>query len=320
MTRKITVAAALAAAALLAAFIWISLRDNPMLSETPTPMEGVGAGDAASMEGAQSPVQPQETPAADGEPSADSGAAELDTGPYKFERWQDAANHLAELIGLEYDALIAAGVDPRKARSKAYHDVCERIFDDKEDPALTAALGQYLPYGEDVPMEKRTQEAMPIEEFGSKQFLVRSGRLPPLALKAGSLSLPNGERYYFDEGEEVVVIWQARHVPADTEWGRQELAEMEETLAQWETKLAQDPENTEAQEAIAVIQTAMIEMYTPELENHRKELRVGLSPEEIKRRLKEGGPPIDTETKPEDLQPSRPDLKLTVLELGVIDE
>ena len=74
MTRKITIAAALAAAVLLAALIWLSLRDDPMLSETSTPLEGVDGGDAALMEEAQSPVQPQETPAADGEPSADSGA------------------------------------------------------------------------------------------------------------------------------------------------------------------------------------------------------------------------------------------------------
>ena len=199
MTRRITVAFALASAALLAAFIWLSLRDDPMQSETPTPMEGVGGGDAASMEEAQSPVQPQETPAADGAPSADSGEPESDTGPYKFEGWEDAANHFAELIGLEYDKLIASGMDPLKARSQAFHDVQERIFDDKEDPALYVALLQYLPYGKDVPMEKRTEERMPAEEYGSTQFLVRAGRLPPLALKAGSLSLPNGERYYFDK-------------------------------------------------------------------------------------------------------------------------
>ncbi|MDE0020938.1 MAG: hypothetical protein OXT69_06115 [Candidatus Poribacteria bacterium] len=319
MTRKITVPVALAAAALLAAFIWFSLRDAPMLSETTRHMEGAG-GAAASMEEAQSPVQPQETSAADGEPSADSGVAELDTGPYKFEGWEDAANHLAELIGLEYDAQIAAGVDPLKAETQAYHDVTGRIFLDEEDPALTAALSQYLPYGDDVPMEERTEERMPMEEFDSAQFLVRAGRLPPLALKKGSLSLPNGERYYFDEDEEVVVIWQTRYVPADTEWGQQELAQLEKEYAQWETKLTHDPENTEALEAIAAIQTLMIEMKTPELRTHRKERRKR-SVEEIKRRARERHlQPPSTETKPEDLQPSRPEYKLTVLELGVIDE
>ncbi len=319
MTRKITVAAALAAAALLAAFIWLSLRGAPMPPETTKRMEGAG-GAAASMEEAQSPVQPQETPAADGEPSADLEAPELDTGPYKFERWEDAANHLAELIGVEYDAQIAAGMDSLTARSQAYHDVTERIFEDQEDPALYAALVQYLPYHEDVPMEERTEEAIPEEEFGPEEFLVRSGRLPPSALKAGSISLPNGERYYFDDDEEVVVIWQTRSVPADTEEGRQTLAQLEKERAQWETKLTQDPENTEAQDAIAFIETSIIVMNTPELKNHRKEMRIR-SPEEIKRRARERHlRPRSTETKPEDLQPSRPDLKLTVLELGVIDE
>ena len=321
MTRKIAVVVALAAA-LLAAFIWLSLRDDPMQSETPTPLKGVGGGDAESMEEAQSPVQPQETSAADGgEPSADSGEPEPDTGPYQFEGWEDAANHFAELIGLEYDAQIAAGVDPGKAESQAFHEVQDEIFIGREDPALAAALDQYIPYGKGVPMEERTEERMPAEEYGPTEFLVRAGRLPPLALKAGSLSLPNGERYHFDKDEEVVVIWQKRYIPADTKEGRQELAEMDETLAQWETKLTHDPENTEALQAIAVIQATMIEMRTPVLETHRKEMRIGLSPDEIKRRARERHlQPRSTETKPEDLQPSRPDLRLTILRLGVIDE
>ncbi|MDE0021240.1 MAG: hypothetical protein OXT69_07650 [Candidatus Poribacteria bacterium] len=318
MTRKITVAAVLAAAVLLAAFIWLSLRDDPMLSETPAPMEGVGGGDAALMEEAQSPVQPQETPGADGKPSADSEVPELDTGPYKFEGWEDAANHFAELIGLEYDELIAAGVDPLEARMQAYDNVRQRILYDKEDPALYATLLQYLPYHKDVPMEKRTRDAIPAEEYGPAEFLVRSGRLPPLALKAGSLSLPNGERYYFDKDEEVVVIWQTRSFPTDTEEGRQVLAEMEKEYAQWETKLAHDPGNTEAQEAVAAIQEAMVKMNTPEFQTHRKELRIGLSPEERERRREKKR--TSTEIKPEDLQPSRPDLRLTVLRLDVIDE
>ena len=322
MTRRITVAFALAAA-LLAAFIWLSLRDDPMQSETPTPMEGVGGGDAASMEAAQSPVQPQETPAADGQkPSADSGAPKLDTGPYQFEGWEDAANHFAELIGVEYDELIAAGVDPLKARMQAYNNVRQRIFDDQEDPALYAAMLQYLPYGEDVPMEERTEERIPLKEYGSRQFLVRSGRLPPLALKAGSLSLPNGERYYFDEDEEVVVVWQTRGAaPADSEEGRQVLADLEKEYAEWETKLTHEPGNTEAREAVAAIQEAMIEMRTPELQYHKKMLRIGLSPEEMKRRARERHlQPLSAEIKPEDLQPSRSDLRVTVLRLGVIDE
>ncbi|MDE0021073.1 MAG: hypothetical protein OXT69_06790 [Candidatus Poribacteria bacterium] len=322
MTRKITIAAALAAAVLLAALIWLSLRDDPMLSETSTPLEGVDGGDAALMEEAQSPVQPQETPAADGEPSADSGAPESDTGPYKFERWEDAANHYAELVGLEYDALIAAGVDPDKAGSQAFHDVQENIFIGREDPALAAALEQYLPYSDSVPMEERTEKRMPLKEYGPRPFLVRAGRLPLLALKAGSLSLPNGERYYFDEDEEVVVIWQTRHVPADTEEGRQMLAQMEKDYAELETKLTHDPGNTEALEAIAALQTWMVDMRTPQLKNRWKEVRIGLSPEEVKRRLRERsqlrGP--RPKPKPEDLQPSSPDLRLTVLQLGVIDE
>ena len=183
MNRKITVAVALAAA-LLAVFIWLSLKDDPMQSETPTPMEGVGGGDAASMEEAQSPVQPQETPAAErGEPSADSGEPELDTGPYQFEGWEDAANHLAELIGLEYDAQIAAGVDPLKARSNAYHDVTNRIFEDQEDPALYAALLQYLPWDDSVPIEERTGESIPEEEFGPRQFSCPRGSFTPPSLE-----------------------------------------------------------------------------------------------------------------------------------------
>ena len=293
-----------------------------MPSETSQPMEGIGGGDAASIEEEQSPVQPQETPAADGAPSADSGAPELDTGPYQFEGWEDAANHLAELVGVEYDAQIAAGVDPDKAESQAYHDVTSRIFEDQEDPALYAALLQYLPYHEDVPMDERTEERMPEEEFGPAPFLVRSGRLQPSALKAGSISLPNGERYHFDKGEEVVVIWQTRSpAPADTEEGRQTLARLEKERAQWETKLAHDPENTEAQEALEFIEASMIVLKTPELKDHRKEMRIR-TPEEIKRRAMERsqGREQKTEIKPEDLQPSRPDLRLTILRLGVIDE
>ena len=290
-----------------------------MQSETPTPSEGVGGGDAASMEEAQSPVQPQEASVADSEPSANSGEPEPDTGPYQFEGWEDAANYYAELIGLEYDKQIAAGVDPFKAQSQAYHDILKRVLIDEEDPALAAAMEQYLPYGEDVPMEERTEERMPEEEFGTIQFLVRSGRLPPLALKAGSLSLPNGERYYFDDDEEVVVIWQTRGpAPADTEEGQQVLAQMEKDYAEWETKLTHDPENTEALEAVAALQTLMVDMRTPRLQNRRKELRIGLSPEEMKKRSEEKRP--STETKPEDLQPTSPDLRLTVLRLGVIDE
>ena len=286
-----------------------------MLSETPQSMEGVGGGDAASMEEAPSPVQPQETPAANGAPSADSGAPEPDTGPYQFEGWEDAANHLAELIGLEYDAQIAAGVDPLKARSQAYHDILEGIFEDQEDPALAAALEQYLPWHESVPMDERTGESIPEEEFGPRPFLVRAGRLPPLALKAGSFDLPNGERYYFDDDEEVVVIWQTRGpAPADTEEGRQTLAELEKRREQWETKLAHDPGNTEAQEALEFIETSMSALKTPELIEHREELRSGLTPDQIRNNYG-----LDL-IKTEDPQPSSPDVRLTVLRLGVIDE
>ena len=58
----------------------------------------------------------------------------------------------------------------------------------------------------------------------------------------------------------------------------------------------------------------MIVMHTPVLENHREEMRVGLTPEQIRRN--HGIELIRTE----DIQPSRPGLKLTVLRLGVIDE
>ena len=96
---------------------------------------------------------------------------------------------------------------------------------------------------------------------------------------------------------------------------------LEAAFAHWETDLAHDPGNTKAQEALALIQAEMIKLKTPQLKNHRKEMRISRSGEEIKRRAKERYlQPPSTETKPEDLQPSRPDLRLTILRLGVIDE
>lgn len=321
MSRATTIILAALAAAVLGVFVWFWLIDESSLSEI-----GVGetgrsdsAGEEALTEENLSPVQtPQEAP----QPSetAAGSSDEADTGPYKFERWEDAADHMAELMGLEYDARLAAGIDSKNARIQAYNVVRKRIFDDEEDPALLAALMPYLPYDESVPMEKRTRPAMPLEEYGSTEFLVRAGRLPPSALKQGHLTLPNGNRYYFDPNEEVIVKWQKRYVPAETEGGKIELAMWEGILAKANAELAQNPGDTETQEDILAIQAEMDALTTPQLKNYHRSFRIR-EPDEARRRSRMHAYEIMELEKleVENPQPTRPEYKLTILELGVIE-
>ena len=89
---------------------------------------------------------------------------------------------------------------------------------------------------------------------------------------------------------------------------------LEKRREQWETKLAHDPGNTAAQDAIALIEASMSALNTPELIEHREELRSGLTPDQIRNNYG-----LDL-IKTEDPQPSSPDVRLTVLRLGVIDK
>ena len=102
MTRKITVAAALAAA-LLAAFIWLSLRDDPMQSETPTPLEGgVSVGDPKSrgMNDQNRTSQAERFAPADGAYVHESRfSAESATNPDRIDREERAREKLRELTG-----------------------------------------------------------------------------------------------------------------------------------------------------------------------------------------------------------------------------
>lgn len=294
MSRKTVIAAALFACSILGVFVWLWLTDALPLYERKESRGAENGGENAMLtEEAQTPIQPpkEAPPLSESEPL--TSLPETDTGPYRFERWQDAANHLAELIGVEYDALLAAGMEPLEAQSQAYHRVFERIFDNKEDPALAAALYPYLPLHPDSPIKLNADRRIPLKEFSSAAFLVRAGRLPSTAMKKGRISLPNGEYYYHDDHEDVIVIFKMRHIRAETEEGRQKLAELEKANADWKAKLVQNPADMRAREVLEYIEEEIENLKTPQLKTYRYE--------------RSGG------------EPGHPDYKRTELDLGVID-
>lgn len=135
MSRTTAIVVAALAAAVLGAFVWLWLNND---SPSEADLDGAGASDSAGetmlTDEDQTPVQaPQETQ----QPSETivvERPAEADAGPYKFERWEDAADYLAELVGLEYDARLAAGLDQNQASSQAYHAVDKRILKTKKIP------------------------------------------------------------------------------------------------------------------------------------------------------------------------------------------
>ncbi|MDE0020544.1 MAG: hypothetical protein OXT69_04070 [Candidatus Poribacteria bacterium] len=327
MSRQTAIAASFAAA-LLGVFIWTWLASVRLSNETALLVDGGRNGEAVALtEDAQSPVLTQETPEPDGAPPQKQTAAGpvADTDPYKFEKWQDAANHLAELMGLEYDALLAAGKDSKTARIQAYNDVQRRIFEDNEDPALTAALQQYLPAVNAPPAE--LAKRMPLSEYGSVQFLVRAGRLPQSALKQGYLTLPNGERYHFDMDEEVIVRWQTRSIAAETDRGKKMIAMLLEFRKVWEAELAKPSGDARAERELRQIQAAIENLKTPKLYYHETAMRSGGnedSEDSVRRRMearrlnRDSTPPEEFKYDPNP-QPSSPELRLTVLDLGLID-
>ena len=323
MSRQTIIALSFAAALLLGVFVWIWLT-SAQSPNALTPMATEGGGKRLTKD-AQSPVLTQEPPEPEkAEPQKQTAAApEADTGPYKFEKWEDAANHLAELMGQRYDELLAEGKDSKTARIQAYNEVLERIFYKNEDPAFKAALVPYLP--SDHGTEEERAKGMPLSEFGSVEFLVRAGRLPQSALKGGSLSLPNGGRYYFDKDEEVIVRWQKWTIAAETEHGKKLMAGYLERRTHWETELANAPGDPKAQKALRQIQAAIESLKTPRFHRHEKALRKGLDPDELRRQLYERRNQNKGSTSREefeydpDPQPSSPEYRLTVLDLGLID-
>ena len=177
-----------------------------------------------------------------------------------------------------------------------------------------------MPYADSVPMEKRTRRAMPIEEYGSTPFLVRAGRLPPSALKQGYLSLPNGNRHYYDADEEVIVKYQKRFIPAETEAGKAQLAMWEGILAKANTELVQNPDDQETQEAIRYTQSEIDDLTTPRLKNYHRSHRIPELDEMMRRSRMHPFELVELEKRElEDPQPTRPEYTLTILELGVIE-
>ncbi len=246
MSRKTQLTAAVLAAVLLGAFLllWIlSMKGG----DSEAPMAEVGGGEAEKQTPPAPRVQPKEPPKET--PKMDD---EADAGPYNFKRWEEAADYMAELMGQEYDRLVEAGVEPPPYSSLAqvaYNNVRKRIFEDKEDPALYNALRPYIPYAPSVPMEKRTRDAIPSEEYGSTEFLVRAGRLPRTALQS-KMTLPNGETYYVDKKEELYITWQKSRISPKQ---KQALARLETARGELERRLKQTPGDQQTKKKLADI-------------------------------------------------------------------
>ena len=195
-------------------------------------------------------------------------------------------------------------------------------FEDNEDPALTAALRQYLPAINAPPAEQAKR--MPRSEYGSVQFLVRAGRLPQLALKHGYLTLPNGDRYHFDMDEEVIVRWQTRSIAAETDRGKKMIAMLLDFRKVWEAELAKPSGDARAERQLRQIQAAIENLKTPKLYYHETVKRNGKGEDSVRRRMeamrlnRDSTPSEEFKYDPNP-QPSSPEFRLTVLDLGLID-
>ena len=251
MSRKLRFGALIFAALLLAAFIWMRIavegRDGP----DPSAKEGPEtARDQQTKSAVSSTIDAAEAENSDngsGE-TADSALVEAaEDSPYSFTKWEDVADHLAELVAKEYDALLLNPPfkynNPIALIAPAFENVMSRVVDNQEDPALFEAIKFYLPLT-GATDETQPPHRMPISEQDPLKFMIRAGRLSPDVLKVRR-RLPNGEIYMADKHEEVIVTYKVE-VPMSAE--RQAMiANLEEKVIALEKRTSANPGDPQLQ-------------------------------------------------------------------------
>ena len=216
MSRKIRIAAALFAALILAVFAWLWIDAEADKNSAPP---NTAPPEAALTE---TPPEPPSIQAEDSDGEANEAAANAvdayasQDSPYRFESWEDTADHIAELVGQEFDKLLLTESynHPAELAPRAFMDTIERFWNGSkehltpENRALHDAVFPFMPVKysllEDGP------HRMPTSEFTSFHLLVRAGRLSPDMLKI-HIRLPNGEKYTAERNERVVVTYQIDH-------------------------------------------------------------------------------------------------------------
>ena len=275
---------------LVAAFVWIwtqSAIETPDKAangqsakltadqQTPHAAESLQQDDAAASEKAPSPAP----------------APESDANPYLFKNWEEMADTLAEMMGKEFDIMRkeqGSDILDIQIASDAYHKVFESIMEKNENPQLRDAVVNFLPFASESPYEDGENGTMPRKENNPLRYLVRAGRLSPLILK-NKLTLPNGETYYSDPKEDVVIVWQRESPPGNF----RALDRFKKALADLEKRLAQTPDNKQMQQKAADLRAAIETLKKPKLTRYEM--------------FSFGGD-----------DPTHPDHKITFLDLGVI--
>lgn len=281
-----------AAAALLLAFVaalvWIWT-----MNAIDTPEEAAN-GQSAKLTDDQQTPDAAESPSRDEAPTSEEALApapESDPNPYQFENWEEMADTLAEMMGKEFDIMRkerGSDVEDIRIAVDAYHKVFESIMETNEHPQLRDAVTPFLPSASESPYEDSDDSNMPRKENAPFPYLIRAGRLSPLVLKS-KLTLPNGEIYYSDPKEDVVIVYQ-RESPPDN---FRALDRFKKALANLEKKMKQTPDNKRMQQKAAELRDAIETLKKPKLTHYHM---FSISGDD----------------------PTHPDHKITFLDLGVL--
>ena len=147
MSRRRFAVAASVLAVLIAVLVWQLLSNDREsandLDAASSTTEEAAAGELTPDEQTPKRGAAEKTEASDPSDSSDASTAAVGTGPYNFKTKEEAYDFFAELVGLEYDRLIAEGKPPSTVLAREI--VYDRIFINNEMPQLREAMDPFLP-------------------------------------------------------------------------------------------------------------------------------------------------------------------------------
>lgn len=216
MSRRVLAAAVASVAAVLLAilawFLWMNGADDSEDMDTASSETEASGAERLTLDG-QTPKRVEEKPTASG-PSEPSEASEsvgdsAGANPYNFKTKEEAYDFFAELVGLEFDRLIAEGKPPSAVAARGI--VYERVFMNNEMPQLREAMDPFLP--EYTPDGTYIENSDRLSETWSDpaRLLVHTGRLPETELYAKA-ALPNGKIRYLDDWTLLKVTYRVKMV------------------------------------------------------------------------------------------------------------
>ncbi len=273
MKQRIPLAMGLLGLAIVGVFIWLLIQQNNVDLTDPAAYTGKerGTSDSPLTLSEQTPRIQTEPEADDSQQDEQANQGAAATGKYKFVTWNDALNEYAQRLGLVYDRLTAAG-DPSPVLN------ANRIADAEmeNDPEFFEAMMLFMPFGEPIPKDEwhlipnpDPNDRIPMKIWENPIWmLVIAGRLPEGSQHA-RVPLPNGKIFYLEGGYQLEVYWKERHIPIETESGRQRA----ETLQKRERELSklaeasQGEERANAEERLALVQSAIKRLHTAHIIN-----------------------------------------------------